>query len=50
MKSITIEGSVCENFQGRMTGTSTYFPSYLVCFKCFLNSQCLLHYLLVNYG
>jgi hypothetical protein len=43
MKSIIIEGSVYGNFQGGMTGTSIYFPSYLVCFKCLLNSRCLLH-------
>jgi hypothetical protein len=43
MKSIIIEGSVCGNFQGGMTGTSTYFLSYLVCFKSFLNSRYLLH-------
>jgi hypothetical protein len=43
MKSIIIEGSVCGNFQGEMTGTSTYLSSYLVGFKCFLNSRCLLH-------
>jgi len=43
MKSIIIEGSICRNFQGGMTGTSTYFHNYIVCIKCFLNSRCLLH-------
>jgi len=43
IKSIIIEGLVCGNFKGEMTGTSTYFPSYLVGFKCFLNSRCLLY-------
>jgi len=43
LKSIVIEGSICRNFQGGMTGTSTYVHNYIVCFKCFLDSRCLLH-------
>jgi hypothetical protein len=43
LKSIIIEGSICRNFEGGMTGTSTYFHSYIVCFKCFLDSRCLLY-------
>jgi hypothetical protein len=42
LKSI-IEESICRNFQGGMTGTSTYVHSYIVCFKCFLDSRCLLY-------
>jgi len=42
-KSIIIEESICRNFQGGMTGTSTYVHSYIVCFKYFLDSQCLLY-------
>jgi hypothetical protein len=42
-KTIIIEGSICSCFQGGMTGTSTYVHSYIVCFKYFLDSQCLLY-------
>jgi len=41
-KSIIVDESICKSFQGGMTGTSIYVYSYIVCFKCFLNSQCLL--------
>jgi hypothetical protein len=43
LKSIIIEGTICKNFQGGMTKNSTYVYNYIVCFKCFLDSQCLLH-------
>jgi hypothetical protein len=43
LKGIIIEGSICRNFQGGMTGTFTYVHSYILCFKCFLNSGCLPH-------
>jgi hypothetical protein len=43
LKSIIIEGSICRNFQGGMSGTSIYFHRYIVCFKCFLDSRCLPH-------
>jgi len=40
LKSIITEGSICRNFQGGMTGTSTYVHNYIECFKCFLDSRC----------
>jgi hypothetical protein len=44
-KSIIVGGSIYRSVQ--RIGTSIYVPSCLVCFKCFLNSWCLLYQLQV---